>query len=165
MKTFNLLLLGLPLLFSLQSCLIKQGPNMDFLSSSSLDADAEIVSMNVPQLMVKSFIAKEAKASNDEALKALSKNIKSVKVMILNQASNSAGIRQDFQNFLKKEKMEEYASIINDGDRVSINGLMEKDRVTKLLLGISSHGGEHVFVEIKGKFTMQEIVDAIEVYE
>lgn len=138
---------------------------MDFLSSSSLDADAEIVSMNVPQLMVKSFIAKEAKASNDEALKALSKNIKSVKVMILNQASNSAGIRQDFQNFLKKEKMEEYASIINDGDRVSINGLMEKDRVTKLLLGISSHGGEHVFVEIKGKFTMQEIVDAIEVYE
>lgn len=165
MKTFNLLLLGLPLLFLLQSCLIKQGPNMDFLSSSSLDADAEIVSMNVPQLMVKSFIAKEAKASNDEALKALSKNIKSVKVMILNQASNSAGIRQDFQNFLKKEKMEEYASIINDGDRVSINGLMEKDRVTKLLLGISSHGGEHVFVEIKGKFTMQEIVDAIEVYE
>lgn len=165
MKTFNLLLLGLPLLFSLQSCLIKQGPNMDFLSSSSLDADAEIVSMNVPQLMVKSFIAKEAKASNDEALKALSKNIKSVKVMTLNQASNSAGIRQDFQNFLKKEKMEEYASIINDGDRVSINGLMEKDRVTKLLLGISSHGGAHVFVEIKGKFTMQEIVDAIEVYE
>ena len=138
---------------------------MDFLSSCSLDADAELVSMNVPQLMVKSFIAKEAKASNDEALKALSKNIKSVKVMILNQASNSAGIRQDFQNFLKKEKMEEYASIINDGDRVSINGLMEKDRVTKLLLGISSHGGEHVFVEIKGKFTMQEIVDAIEVYE
>ena len=165
MKTFNLLLLGLPLLFLLQSCLIKQGPNMDFLSSSSLDADAESGSMNVPQLRVKSVIAKEAKASNDEALKALSKNIKSVKVMILNQASNSAGIRQDFQNFLKKEKMEEYASIINDGDRVSINGLMEKDRVTKLLLGISSHGGEHVFVEIKGKFTMQEIVDAIEVYE
>lgn len=165
MKNFNLLLLGLPLLFLLQSCLIKQGPNMDFLSSSSLEPDAEIVSLNVPQLMVKSFIAKEAKASNDKALKALSKNIKGVKVMILNQANNSAGIRQDFQNFLKKEKMEEYASIISNGDRVSINGLMEKDRVTKLLLGISSHGGEHVFVEIKGKFTMQEIVDAIEVYE
>ena len=165
MKKFNLLLLGLPLLFLLQSCLIKQGPNMDFLTSSSLDADAEIVSLNVPQLMVKSFIAKEAKASNDKALNALSKNIKGVKVMILNQANNSAVVRQDFRNFLKKEKMEEYASIISGGDRVSINGLIEKDRVTKLMLGISSNGGEHIFVEIKGKFTMKEIADAIEVYE
>src|SRR5699024_12180663 len=109
MKKFNLLLLGLPLLFLLQSCLIKQGPNMDFLTSSSLDADAEIVSLNVPQLMVKSFIAKEAKASNDKALNALSKNIKGVKVMILNQANNSAGVRQDFRNFLKK-RSEEHTS-------------------------------------------------------
>lgn len=164
MRKTYLLLLCVPLLFLLQSCYIKQSPNMNFLTSSSLGSEAEIVSLKVPMFLVKTFVIKE-KNKDDEILQLLTKKIKGVKVMTLNNARNDEGIRKDFRNFLKKERMEEYASIVSDGDRISINGFMKKDKVTKLMLGISSDDGEHVFVEIKGKFTLSEIADAVQAYQ
>lgn len=165
MRKIYLLLLCVPLLFLLQSCYIKERPNMSFLTSSSLGSEAEIVSLKVPMFLVKTFVAKERNKDDDETLQLLIKKIKGVKVMTLNNARSNEGIRQDFRNFLEKERMEEYASIFSDGDRISINGFMKKDKVTKLMLGISSDDGEHVFVEIKGNFTMDEIGQAVNSYE
>ncbi len=153
------------LLIMLQSCYVKQHSNMSFLDRSVMGGEAEVVSVKVPMFLVKPFLTKELMEEDDEMLHLAMKKIKSVKLTALSNAKNNVQIRENFRDFLKKEHMEEYASIISDGDRVTINGLMKKDRIKKLMLGVSSEDGEHVFIEVKGNFTMDEVAQAINSYE
>lgn|SRR5690606_8064083 len=153
------------LLIMLQSCYVKQRSNMSFLDRSVMGSEAEVVSVKVPMFLVKPFLTKELMEEDDEMLHLAMKKIKSVKLTALSNAKNNVQIRENFRDFLKKEHMEEYASIISDGDRVTINGLMKKDKIKKLMLGVSSEDGEHVFIEVKGNFTMDEVAQAINSYE
>lgn len=153
------------LLIMLQSCYVKQRSNMSFLDRSVMGSEAEVVSVKVPMFLVKPFLTKELMEEDDEMLHLAMKKIKSVKLTALSNAKNNVQIRENFRDFLKKEHMEEYASIISDGDRVTINGLMKKNRIKKLMLGVSSEDGEHVFIEVKGNFTMDEVAQAINSYE
>ena len=153
------------LLMVLQSCYVRTRSNMSFLDRSVTGREAEVVSLKVPMFMVKPFLGKELKKEDDEVLRLAMKKIKSVKLTTLSNARNNEQIRENFRNFLRNEHMEEYASIISDGDRVSINGQMKKDKIKKLMLGVSSDDGEHVFIEVKGNFTLNEIAQAINSYE
>jgi len=153
------------LLIMLQSCYVKQRSNMSFLDRSVMGSEAEVVSVKVPMFLVKPLLTKELMEEDDEMLHLAMKKIKSVKLTALSNAKNNVQIRENFRDFLKKEHMEEYASIISDGDRVTINGLMKKDKIKKLMLGVSSEDGEHVFIEVKGNFTMDEVAQAINSYE
>lgn len=153
------------LLIFLQSCYVKQRSNMSFLDRSVVGKEAEVVAVKVPMFLVKPFIAKELKKEDDEMIRLAMKKIKSVKLTALSNAKDNTEIRTRFKDFLRAEQMEEYASVISDGDRVSINGQMKKDKVKKLMLGVSSEDGDHVFIEVKGNFTMDEITHAISSYE
>ncbi|MGO3807691.1 MAG: hypothetical protein ACTJHT_15545 [Sphingobacterium sp.] len=62
----------------MQSCIVKKGANMDFAKKSNLSQDAEIVSINVPGFLMKTFIRTEIKElqEDDPALALAVKKIK-----------------------------------------------------------------------------------------
>lgn len=153
------------LIFMIQSCYVKQNSNMSFVNRSLAGHDAEIVSIKMPMFLVKPFLRKELEDEDDEMLRLAMKKIKSVKLTTLSNAENNDQITANFKRFLSNERMEEYASIISDGDRVTINGQMKKDKIRKLMLGVSSQDGDHVFIEVKGDFSMDDIARAINSYE
>lgn len=138
---------------------------MSFLYRSIVGSEAEIVAVKVPMYMMKPFLAKELRKDDDEMLCLAMKKIKSVKLTALSNVKDDRRIRENYKNFLSDQDMEEYASIMSDGDRVTISGLMKKDRIKTLMLGVSSEDGDHVFVEVKGDFTLDEIAGAISSYE
>ncbi|WP_037500045.1 DUF4252 domain-containing protein [Sphingobacterium deserti] len=138
---------------------------MSFVNRSLVGRDAEIVSVKMPMFLVKPFLRKELQEEDDEMLRLAMKKIKSVKLTTLSNAQNSDRIQENFKSFLRDENMEEYASIVSDGDRISINAQTKHDRIKKLMLGVSSDDGEHVFIEVKGNFSMDDIAQAINSYE
>ncbi|TDS12505.1 DUF4252 domain-containing protein [Sphingobacterium paludis] len=149
----------------IQSCYVKQSSNMSFVNRSLVGRDAEIVSVKMPMFLVKPFLRKELREEDDEMLRLAMRKIKSVKLTTLSNAQNSDRIQENFKDFLRHENMEEYASIISDGDRITINAQTKRDRIRKLMLGVSSEDGEHVFIEVKGNFSMDDIAQAINSYE
>jgi len=149
----------------IQSCYVKQSSNMSFVNRSLVGRDAEIVSVKMPMFLVKPFLRKELQEEDDEMLRLAMRKIKSVKLTTLSNAENGDRIQENFKNFLRNENMEEYATIISDGDRISINAKTKGDRIRKLMLGVSSDDGEHVFIEVKGNFSMDDIAQAINSYE
>lgn len=152
-------------LMILQSCYVKQRSNMSFLDRSVTGREAEVISIKIPMFLVRPFLTKKLKNEDDEMLRLAMNKIKSVKLTTLSNARNNDQIRENFRNFIKDKKMEEYASIVSDGDRLTVNGLMTKDKIKKLMLGVSSDDGEHVFIEVKGSFTIEDIANAINSYE
>lgn len=152
-------------LIILQSCYVKQRSNMSFLDRSVTGREAEVMSVKIPMFIVRPFLTEELKKEDDEMLRLAMKKIRSVKLTTLSNARNNDQIRESFSSFLKDKDMEEYASITSDGDRLTVNGLMTKDKIKKLMLAVSSDDGEHIFIEVKGNFTMDEIADAIHSYE
>lgn len=155
----------LAVLFMLQSCYVRQSSNMSFVDRSVAGRDAEIVSIKMPMFLVKPFLRKELQEEDDEMLRLAMKKIKSVKLTTLSNSENNDRIQENFKKFLKNEHMEEYASIISDGDRITVNAQTKKDKIRKLMLGVSSEDGEHVFIEVKGKFSIDDIAHAINSYE
>lgn len=152
-------------MLTMQSCYVKPGSNMSFVNRSVAGQEAEIVSIKVPMFLVKPFIRKELQEEDDELLRLAMKKIKSVKLTALSNAQNNERIQENFKRFLRNEGMEEYASIVSDGERITINGQMNKDKIEKLMLGVSSKDGEHVFIEVKGKFSIDDIAQALNSYE
>ncbi|MFD2969703.1 DUF4252 domain-containing protein [Sphingobacterium bambusae] len=149
----------------MQSCYIKQRSNMSFVDRSVAGREAEIVSIKMPMFLVKPFLKKELQEEDDEMLRLAMRKIKSVKLTTLSNARNSDRIQENYKQFLRDEQMEEYASIISDGDRITINAQTKKDKIKKLMLGVSSQEGEHVFIEVKGNFSMDDIAHALNSYE
>lgn len=149
----------------MQSCYIKQRSNMSFVDRSVAGREAEIVSIRMPMFLVKPFLKKELQEEDDEMLRLAMRKIKSVKLTTLSNARNSDRIQENYKQFLRDEQMEEYASIISDGDRITINAQTKKDKIKKLMLGVSSQEGEHVFIEVRGNFSMDDIAHALDSYE
>ncbi len=149
----------------MQSCYIKQRSNMSFVDRSVAGREAEIVSIKMPMFLVKPFLRKELQEEDDEMLRLAMRKIKSVKLTTLSNARNSDRIQENYKQFLRDEQMEEYASIISDGDRITINAQTKNDKIKKLMLGVSSQEGEHVFIEVRGNFSMEDIARALDSYE
>lgn len=159
------LIFFIAVILMMQSCYIKPSSNMSFVNRSDVGRDAEIVSVRIPMFLVKPFLRKELQEEDDEMLRLAMKKIKSVKLTTLSNAQNNERIQENFKRFLKNERMEEYVSIISDGERITINGQTNKDKIEKLMLGVSSEDGEHVFIEVKGNFSMDDITQALNSYE
>ncbi len=149
----------------IQSCYIRQNSNMSFVDRSIAGRDAEIVSIKMPMFLVKPFLKKELQKEDDEMLRLAMRKIKSVKLTTLYNSQNNDRIQENFKKFLRNERMEEYAAIISDGDRITINAQTKNDKIRKLMLGVSSQDGDHVFIEVKGNFSVDDIAYAIDSYE
>lgn len=151
--------------WSLQSCMIKSKSNMDFAKRSDFSKDAEIVAINVPSILMKTFLKSKINeiTEEDPILAMALKKIKKIKLMTVSGAAQSS-LYEKFNTYLAKNDFEELMSLYSEGTRISINTQMKGDRVKKVMLGIIDDD-DQVFVDIKSDLDINELNLLIEEYE
>lgn len=165
MKRHIGIICALLFVFSMQSCMVKRGANMDFAKGTDLPKDAEIVSIRVPGLLMKAFIRGEIKELKevDPVLAMAIKKIKKIKMMAVSGNGNS-NLYEKFTNYLAKNDFEELMSIYSDGSKISINTKTKGDRIKNIMLGITDEE-DHVFVDLKSDLDLNELNQLIQHYE
>lgn len=147
----------------LQSCVIHSKPNMAFVKVSDVDRKAQILAVNPPFWLAKPFIKHALKEDGDnEEVIALIKKVKKVRVLLISESKNNW--TSNFKNYLARNQMEEWASINSDGQRISINAQSKNDIIHHMMIAVSSPT-DQVYVQIKGKFSSQDISNLINITE
>lgn len=164
MKSLRIILIIL-LAWAMQSCMVKRGSNMDFAKKSDFSKDTEIVSINVPRILMKSFIIGKMKELKEEdpALAFAIKKIKKIKFMAIS-GDGQNNLSEKFNSYLAKNNFEEMMSLNSEGAKISINTKMKGDRIKNVMLGIIDEG-DQVFVDIKSDLSLEELSRLIEEYE
>ncbi|WP_293887617.1 MULTISPECIES: DUF4252 domain-containing protein [unclassified Sphingobacterium] len=164
MKRLLTLLCLVGVLLSMQSCMIKKTSNMDFISRSNVSDKAEIVAINLPMWLTKPFMKKALKDESDEdarAMAAIVKNLKKFRMLTLsnNDKTKNARILDDYHKFLRKNKFEELLVVNTDGQEISLNARIDKNNVIqRVSLLVHDNEDESVFMDIKGKFSLDELI-------
>lgn len=150
---------------SLQSCFVKTRPNMAFVNKGDISNDAEVVSVKVPGILMRTFIMGELRELKEEdpMLALALKKIKGIKLMTI-EGDKGNRIHERFNKYLDEEKFEELMSIYSDGAKVSINTQIKGNRVKKVLLGVIE-GDEKVFIELKSNLNLDELNQLVDHYE
>ncbi|MGO3194772.1 MAG: DUF4252 domain-containing protein [Sphingobacterium sp.] len=149
----------------MQSCIVKKGANMDFAKKSNLSQDAEIVSINVPGFLMKTFIRTEIKElqEDDPALALAVKKIKKIKLMTVSN-NGKTNLYEQFSTYLENNDFDELVSIYSDGAKISINTKTKGDRIKTIMLGITDED-DYVFVDLKSNIDINELQNLIEHYQ
>lgn len=158
MKTkISLLLLSVVLL--MQSCIVSQRPNIDFMDDPAVARNANIVSVNVPMFMAKPFIKKALREDGEsEALIRLVKKIKRVRVMTV--SGQQPAVMRMYGRYLDRNRFDDWLTVNHEGQKVRICSRGNERMINKLMLSVQSDS-ELVFIDISGKFTTDDISYAI----
>jgi len=144
----------------LQSCIVSRHPNMAFFDNPYYDyGNVEFTSVNVPVWLAKPFVknALREDAESEEVINLI-KKIKKIRVLTVENGDKK--MLKDFSQYLSKNNYEDWVTIKHDGQNVNIQALQKGDQINKLMLLVNS-GEEFVFVDIKGKFTPEDISKVI----
>lgn len=154
-KSFYLLGFTL-LIFSLQSCIVSQKPNMGFFDNPYYDyKDAKFTSINVPMFLAKPIVKKALREDGEsEELINLIKKVSDVKVMTI-ENGNSEMIA-DFSKYLKKDNYEEWMTVKKEKETINFQAKQKGEEIKRLMITIAS-ADDLVFVDISGKFTADDI--------
>lgn len=146
--------------FSLQSCIVSQHPNIAFFDNPYYNyGDAEFVSVNVPIGLAKPFVKKALRDDGEsEELISLIKKVKKVKVLTIQNGEPE--MLKDFNKYLQSNNYQEWMSVKQDNQNIEIQALQKNDVITKLMLTVKSDK-EFVLVDIKGKFTPEDLSNLI----
>ncbi|MDR2206417.1 MAG: DUF4252 domain-containing protein [Flavobacteriaceae bacterium] len=157
MKTHIISILCLLLL---QSCIISKQPNIAFFDNPYYDfGDAEFTSVNVPVWLAKPFVAKALREDGEsEEVIALIKKIKKIRVLTVENGDKK--MLADFSKYLNQNQYEDWVTVVHDGNKVNIQVLQDGEKINKLMLLVSENH-QFVFVDIKGKFTAEDISNVV----
>ncbi|MGC4128756.1 MAG: DUF4252 domain-containing protein [Bergeyella sp.] len=147
-------------IISLQSCMVSRHPNMAFFDNPHYDyGNAEFTSVNVPVWLAKPFVKNALREDGEsEEVVNLVKKIK--KIRILTVENGNPEMLKNFSQYLSKNNYEDWVTLKHDGQNVNIRAFQEGEVIKKLMLLVNS-GEELVFVDIKGKFTPEDISNVI----
>lgn len=160
MKFLNYTIVCFLLILSLGSCLVSRKSNMDFIDKASLYEDADLVAINIPKILLRPTIIKALDKDEDsEQVKALVKKVKKVRILTLTNSGEQA--MKSFKDYSKKNNLEEWITVKEDGSRVSINAKSEDDKIKNLYIAVQSDKDETVFIDVKGNFTTEDIQNII----
>lgn len=142
------------------SCVSVKKSNMEFVDITQLDEETQIAAVNVPTFMVKPFIVKTLKKDGEsKEVINLVKSIKKVKVLTIDNPNPS--VANSFNEYKKQHNIEELMVVNNDGNRISINANQNEKIINRLLLQVKSNENEVVYVDLKGKFTLDNLAKLI----
>lgn len=152
------------LLVSLSSCVVSSKPSIDFFNTSYYREQANFTSINVPTFLAKNYLKTQLRNDGEsQEVIDLVKKVSKVKLMMSDHIN--ANIITDFNQHLKDQKFEEWASIKNDGNIIKINALQNDDIIKNLMITINSKDNNAVFVDVSGKFTADDISKLINATE
>lgn len=156
MKTLTKIFLMSLVLFLAQSCIVSQKPNMTFFKESEHDfKGAKFVSINVPLFLAKPYIKRALKKDGtDEEVIDLVRKVS--KIRLLTVENGNREMLKDYVQYLNKNDYEDWATIKSDGNNVNIRVKQDKDMIRNMLITVNSDQ-EMVFVDVKGKFTPDDI--------
>jgi hypothetical protein len=149
-------------LLMLQSCMISSKPNIDYFNGEDLsNSNANFVSVNVPLFLAKPMIRKALREDNDADSQQVLNLIKKIdKVKILTVEKGNTEMVKNFAKNLLDNNYQDWMSIKHNGENVNIKAQESGNFIKKLMLTVNS-GNELVFIDIRGKFTPQDISDLI----
>ncbi len=143
--------------FFLQSCMVSQKKvHTDFFDNPEFRKNSTYLSINVPTFLARSYVKNALREEGDsQAVIDLVKKVKDVKVLIVGNSTRP--VKSEFQNFLTKNKYEEWMSIKQDGNLISLNAQQSSDIIKRMIITVISDNDETIFVDVSGKFTPDDI--------
>lgn len=151
--------------FFLQSCMVSQKKvHTDFFDNTGFKENSTFVSINVPTFLAKSYV-KNALREDGESQEVIDliKKISDVKVLIVE--SSKTPIKAEFQNYLSNNNYEEWMSVKQQGNLISLNAKQTDDVINRMIITVRDDNDETIFVDVKGKFTPDDISKIINATE
>jgi len=151
--------------FFLQSCMVSQNKvHTDFFDNPGFKDNSTFVSINVPTFLAKSYV-KQALREDGESQDVIDlvKKIKDVKVLIVE--SSTTPFKAEFQKYLDKNDYEEWMSVKQEGNLISLNAQQSKDIIRRMIITVRDDKDETIFVDVTGKFTADDISKIINATE
>lgn len=143
--------------FFLQSCMVSQKKvHTDFFDNTGFKENSTFVSINVPTFLAKSYV-KNALREDGESQEVIDlvKKISDVKVLIVENSKTP--VKAEFQKFLTKNNYEEWMSVKQQGNLISLNAKQTDDVINRMIITVRDDNDETIFVDVKGKFTPDDI--------
>jgi hypothetical protein len=151
--------------FFLQSCMVSQKKvHTDFFDNPGFKSNSTFVSINVPTFLARSYV-KNALREDGESQEVIDlvKKIKDVKVLIVE--SSTTPVKAEFQKYLDKNDYEEWMSVKQEGNLISLNAQQSKDIIKRMIITVRDDKDETIFVDVTGKFTADDISKIINATE
>lgn len=147
---------------SFQSCIVSSKPNIAyFKGAKTTNSKAEFTSVNLPLFLAKPIIKKALRNDGNANSKEIINIIRKIsKVKILTVENGDSQLVSNFAKYLTDNNYEDWVSIKHDGENVNIKAQKKGDFIKKLMLTVNS-GNELVFIDIRGKFTPDDISNLI----
>jgi hypothetical protein len=136
----------------------------DFFDNPGFKESSTFVSINVPTFLAKSYVKQALKEDGEsQEVIDLVKKISDVKVLIVE--SSKTPVRSEFQKYLTKNNYEEWMSVKQQGQVVSINAQQSKDIIKRMIITVNDDNDQTVFVDVTGKFTPDDVSKIINATE
>ena len=151
--------------FFLQSCMVSQKKvHTDFFDNTGFKENSTFVSINVPSFLAKSYV-KNALREDGESQKVIDliKKISDVKVLLVE--SSKTPIKAEFQNYLSNNNYEEWMSVKQQGNLISLNAKQTDDIIKRMIITVNDDNDQSIFVDVKGKFSPDDISKIINATE
>jgi len=151
--------------FFLQSCMVSQNKvHTDFFDNPGFKNNSTFVSINVPTFLAKSYVKQALKEDGEsQDVINLIKKISDVKVLIVE--SSTTPIKTEFQKYLNSNNYEEWMSLKQEGNLISLNAKQTDDIIKRMIITVKGDKDETIFVDVKGKFTADDISKIINATE
>lgn len=151
--------------FFLQSCMVSQNKvHTDFFDNPGFKESSTFVSINIPTFLAKSYV-KNALREDGESQEVIDliKKISDVKVLLVE--SSKTPIKAEFQNYLSNNNYEEWMSVKQQGNLISLNAKQTDDIIKRMIITVNDDNDQSIFVDVKGKFSPDDISKIINATE
>lgn len=156
------LLSAIMILFLLTSCVVSKRSNFGFVKNKWIDKEAEVVSVNASLLFARPLLKGAIEdAENKEDLEKMTKSLRSVKVLAIENQKDNTKIKDAYQKYMNRKNFDEWLSINAEGNLVEISAKQRAEKIKRLMIAINSEDGESVFVRLKGKFNLNDLSDVL----
>ncbi|KFC24656.1 DUF4252 domain-containing protein [Chryseobacterium sp. FH1] len=151
--------------FFLQSCMVSHKKvHTDFFDNPGFKDNSNYISVNVPTFLAKSYVKKAMREDGDsQEVIDLVKKISDVKLLIVE--SSTTPIKAEFQKYLNSNNYEEWMSVKQEGNLISLNAKQTDDIIKRMIITVKGDKDETIFVDVKGKFTADDISKIINATE
>lgn len=151
MKTLLKIIATVVFIFTLQSCFVSESS----FYNEETKGNATITKVNVPMFLVKPYIRKALKEENEsEAIINLINKIRKIKIYTVENGTEN--MANSFHRKTFGSEFQEYLTINSKESKVKILSKETGDTIKNFIINVKD-GNDLVFIDIKGKFTIDDL--------